>query len=109
MSTLAHDAAQMQAGLCTAFADPTRILILYVLDEKPRNVSELAAELNLSHSTTSRHLKVLRDFGMVTSDRQGTNVQYQLADPRLIQALDILRSVMRDWIANRATLLESSG
>jgi len=46
---------------------------------------------------------------MVTSDRQGTNVLYHLSDPRLIQALDILRSVMRDWIANRASLLESSG
>lgn len=98
----------MEADLCSAFSDPTRILILYLLDEKPRNVSELTAELDIPQSSTSRHLKVLRDRGLVTAIRQGANVQYQLADKRLIQALDILRSILRDRIAHRASLMEEA-
>src|SRR5512144_498080 len=94
--TLAQEVSQMEADLCSAFADPTRILILYALDEKPCNVGELANELQVSQPTTSRHLKILRDRGLVTTIRQGTNAQYHLADKRFIQALDILRSVMRD-------------
>lgn len=106
--TLAHEVSQMEADLCSAFSDPTRILILYLLDEKPRNVSELTAELDIPQSSTSRHLKVLRDRGLVTAIRQGANVQYQLSDKRLIQALDILRSILRDRIAHRASLMEEA-
>ncbi len=104
--TLAQEVSQMEADLCSAFADPTRILILYALDEKPRNVGELATELQIPQPSVSRHLKVLRDRGLVNGVRQGTNVQYQLVDKRLIQALDILRSLMRDRIAYRANLIE---
>jgi ArsR family transcriptional regulator len=106
--TLAQEVSQMEADLCSAFADPTRILILYALDEQPRNVGELAAELEVAQPTISRHLKILRDRGLVTTLRQGTVIQYHLADKRLIQALDILRALMRDRIAYRANLIEKA-
>jgi hypothetical protein len=38
--------------------------------------------------------------------RQGASVEYQLTDKRLIEALDILRAVLRDRIAYRASLME---
>ncbi len=98
----------MEADLCSAFVDPTRILILYALDEKPRNVSELSHELQISQPATSRHLKVLRDRGLVMTTRQGTSIEYRLADQRLIQALDLLRAVLRDRIAHRASLMEEA-
>lgn len=104
--TLAQEVSQMEADLCSAFADPTRILILYALDEKPCNVGDLATELQIPQPSVSRHLKVLRDRGLVNGVRQGTNVQYHLVDKRLIQALDILRSLMRDRITYRANLIE---
>jgi DNA-binding transcriptional ArsR family regulator len=106
--TLAQEVSQMEADLCSAFADPTRILILYALDEKPRNVGELASELEVAQPTISRHLKILRDRGLVSTVRQGTVIQYHLADKRLIQALDILRALMRDRIAYRASLMEKA-
>ena len=98
----------MEADLCSAFADPTRILMLYTLDEQPLNVGELASELNISQSATSRHLKVLRDRGLVIATRQGTSIQYRLADQRLIQALDLLRAVLHDRIAHRASLMDQA-
>ena len=104
--TLAQEVSQLEADLCFALADPTRILILYALDEQPRNVTELTAELNTTQPTTSRHLKILRDRGLVRANRQGVVIQYELNDKRLIQALDLLRSVLRDRIAYRANLME---
>ncbi len=95
----------MEAELCSAFADPTRILILYELDERPRNVNELTSDLNLPQPTVSRHLKVLRERGLVSAERQGTNMLYSLTDRRLIEALDTLRAVMRDRIVHRANLI----
>jgi DNA-binding transcriptional ArsR family regulator len=50
---------------------------------------------------------VLRERGMVTSKRQGTIIEYALADERLIQALDLLRAVMRDGLTKRAELVEA--
>lgn len=104
--TLAREVSQMEAELCFAFADPTRILILYTLDECPRTVGELAGELEIPQSSTSRHLKVLKDRGLVTAIRQGNSTEYRLADHRLIEALDILRSILRDRISHRASLMD---
>ena len=104
--TLAQEVSLLEADLCYALADPTRILILYSLDEQPRNVTELTNEIGLSQPTISRHLKVLRDRGLVNSARQGTTITYQIADKRLIQALDLLRSVLRDRIVHNANLMD---
>jgi len=92
------------AQICQALADPTRILLLYRLAEGPQNVGELAAALKVSQPTVSRHLKVLRERGMVTSTRHGATVEYRLIDDRPIQALDLLRSVLRDSLSRNAEL-----
>jgi len=104
-STLSQEVSMMEAELCSAFSDPTRILILYELNEHTCNVNELTAILDLPQPTVSRHLKVLRERGLVSAERQGTNMIYNLTDHRLIEALDLLRSVMRDRIIRRANLI----
>jgi ArsR family transcriptional regulator len=106
-STLESEITQLHAEICAGLADPNRIMILYALTQNPRNVTELCTELNMPQPLISRHLKVLRERGMVTSKRMGTVIQYALADDRLIQALDLLRAVMRDGLAKRAELVEA--
>ncbi len=103
---LAQEISELEADFCFALSDPTRLLIIYALADGPHNVTELATELEIIQPTTSRHLKVLRDRGLVQSVRDGTTVTYHLADRRLIQALDLLRTVMRDRLAYRAGLME---
>jgi ArsR family transcriptional regulator len=93
------------AQICQALADPTRILLLYRLAESPMSVGELASALRVSQPTVSRHLKVLRERGMVTTKRHGATVVYSLIDDRPIQALDLLRSVLRDNLARSAELV----
>ena len=70
-----------------------------------RNVTELANELKATQPTVSRHLKVLRERGLVYTARSGTVITYHLSDKRLIQALDLLRSVMRERLAYQADLI----
>jgi DNA-binding transcriptional ArsR family regulator len=93
------------AQICQALADPTRILLLYRLAEGPQNVGELSTTLGVSQPTVSRHLKVLRERGMVTTTRYGATVEYRLIDDRPIQALDLLRSVLRDNLSRSAELM----
>jgi ArsR family transcriptional regulator len=105
-TTLVQEITQLHADFCSALADSTRLILLYALAHGPRNVSELTQELGQPQPTISRHLKNLRDRGLVIATRQGMMVQYSLADKRIIDALDILRSIMRDSIQKRASLVE---
>jgi DNA-binding transcriptional ArsR family regulator len=105
-SSLSEEVTQLHADICSALADPRRILLLYALDEHPYTVSDLAEEIRVSQPSTSRHLKILRERGLVRAVRQGTSVEYNLTDRRLIQALDLLRDVLRDRLTYRASLIE---
>jgi DNA-binding transcriptional ArsR family regulator len=103
---LVQEITQLHADFCSALADSTRLILLYALAESPRNVTELTQELGQPQPTISRHLKILRERGLVEATRQGMTVQYAIADRRVIEALDILRSIMRDNIQKRASLIE---
>jgi len=101
---LVNEITQLHADICSALADPRRILILYALSEKPSNVSDIAAQIGISQPAASRHLNILRERGMVSAQRDGQSVIYQLTDQRSIQALDLLRSVLGDTLKNRGNL-----
>ena len=104
---LTQEITTLHANLCSALADPSRILILYALNERPRNVSDLAKELGLSQPTASRHLNLLRERGLVSAQREGQSVIHTLTDQRVIQALDLLRTVLADKLKSQASLLET--
>jgi ArsR family transcriptional regulator len=103
-SALETEILQLHAEICAGLADPNRIMILYALSHGSRNVTEIFSELDMAQPLVSRHLKVLRERGMVTSEKRGTAVIYSIADQRLIQALDLLRAVMHDNLTKRAEL-----
>ena len=107
--TLKEEVIQLEADFCAALSDPTRIFILYALNERSQNVTELTNELGIPQPTISRHLKVLRERGLVFTERQGTIITYHLADQRVIQAMDLLRSAMRDRLNQRANLVNELG
>lgn len=105
--SLTQEITDLHAGICSALADPRRILILYALSEKPSNVSDLAKELGISQPTASRHLNLLRERGIVSAQRDGQSVIYTLVDVRIIQALDLLRSVLASKIKSQAALVKN--
>ena len=103
--TLAQEINQLHANICAALADSNRILLLYLLAEGPSNVTSLVEKLALPQPTVSRHLKVLRERGLVQAKREGQSVYYTLVDERVIKALDLLRTVLADRLAQQASLV----
>jgi DNA-binding transcriptional ArsR family regulator len=87
---------QLHAELCQALADPKRILILYALAEQPQTVGELGERLDIRQSNVSQHLAVLRDRGLVATERNGTSVRYSIKYPGVVAALDLLRGVLKE-------------
>ena len=67
--------------------------MLYSLAENPRLVNELATELNIPQPIISCHLGILKERGLVSTEREGTAVRYTLGDRRIIVALDLMRAI----------------
>jgi len=61
-----------------ALADPTRREILRLLRDGPKTSGEIADRFPTSWPTVSRHLAVLRDAGLILSERSGQQVVYEL-------------------------------
>lgn len=95
----------LHSNVCQALGDPKRIMILYELNERPRNVSELASDLDMPQPTVSRHLRILRQRFLVRPERNGASVYYHLTDPRMIEILNQMRLVLRGSLARQSSFL----
>ncbi len=97
----------LHSNICQALGDPKRIMILYELHERPRNVSELAIDLHMPQPTVSRHLRVLRQRALVGADRDGASMIYHLSDGRMIEILDRMRLVLRESLMRQTSFIET--
>jgi len=103
----AQELRAMHAMLCQAISDPTRIALLYELNDGPKNVTQLVNALSLPQGTVSRHLKILRERSLVNTRRDGSYIHYELADPRVVEALDLMRAIRSDILARQRSLAEA--
>jgi DNA-binding transcriptional ArsR family regulator len=71
----------------TALGDPTRRRILLALLDGPAYPADLADALAAGRTNISNHLACLRGCGLVRAAREGRQVRYELASPRLAHAL----------------------
>jgi DNA-binding transcriptional ArsR family regulator len=80
------------AGMLKAIAHPIRISIIQCLEEGEKlTVTEIHRKLNLEQATTSHHLGILRDKGVLTSKREGKNIYYFLKHETLKVLLNCVR------------------
>jgi DNA-binding transcriptional ArsR family regulator len=68
-----------------ALADGTRRAIVTRLADRPMAVGELAAELPITRSAVSQHLKILKDAGLVSERSAGTRRIYRLNPTRSLR------------------------
>ena len=106
---LEQEVSLLHDKICQGIAAPKRILILYALRKQPRRVRELAEAMNMPQPTLSRHLKILRDRSLVAANREGTSVTYSLAEPEIVEALDIMRGVLRSILRRESNMVLPSG
>lgn len=70
-----------------ALADPTRRRVLHLLRQGPMSAGELAEHFPVSKPTMSAHFAVLREAGLVDSDKRGKTIVYRLRMSVLEEAL----------------------
>ncbi len=104
---LMREIDHLHAEICNGLADPKRIALLYAMRRRPLTVTQLSEAVELPQATVSRHLKVLRDRGMVTARREGMNVFYSVANDKIITALELLREVLSENLSQHGALAEA--
>lgn len=98
----------MPAHPLDALGDPRRREVLALLGGGARAVHEIAAELPISRPAVSRHLRILKDSGLVVERTEGTRRIYQLADDGPAPVQDYLGSVWGEAVARFPLLADNS-
>jgi len=86
---------EARSAIFKALGHPTRLYILEQLRETPHCVCELTEKVGADTSTISKHLTILRNVGLVRSEKQGTTVYYSLACACLTQFLQGAETLLK--------------
>ena len=73
-----------------ALADPIRLEIIDFLANGEKCVCEIVEQLAIIQPLVSRHLRILRESGIVTDRRDGTKKMYKLANKKIKELIDLL-------------------
>jgi ArsR family transcriptional regulator len=90
---------EMHAEICKVFTSPRRLEIINLLRDGEKTVNELAELAGVLQANISQHLAVLRQNNVVTTRREGPNVYYKIANPKILQACDLMREVLLEQLA----------
>ena len=86
---LTAEQLEKAANLLKAIAHPMRIAILeYLVGGKQLNVTEIHEYLKIEQSTTSHHLGILKDKGILGSKREGKNTYYYIRNENLSSIIE---------------------
>jgi ArsR family transcriptional regulator len=98
------DVFEMQAEICKTIANPTRLRILHVLREGEKSVGELTDLLDIRQSNLSQHLSIMRQAQILKTRKQGSNIYYSVAYPKINTACDIVRELLIESLGRRQEL-----
>jgi DNA-binding transcriptional ArsR family regulator len=95
---------RLHAEFCKALSDANRLLIITELSRGELSVNDLAGKLGIQQSNVSKHLGLMRETGLVMTRREKSTIYYSLADSRIIEAINLLRTVQTEIIEKRRKL-----
>jgi ArsR family transcriptional regulator len=96
---------RLQAEFCKGMAHPKRIQILRVLKSGEKTVTELAKITGIPQANMSQHLSVLRQFGLLNTRRDGTNIYYSISDHRIVEACELVRTCIGERLKKSQLVL----
>lgn len=82
--------ADSACRLLKAMSNPDRLLLLCQLAQGEMRVGELEEQVGVTQPTLSQQLGVLRDEGLVNTRREGKNIHYSIASPKVLAVLQVL-------------------
>ena len=97
------------ADMCKMLSSPIRLKVIHSLRDKEKSVNELARLCHVPQATLSQHLGLMRQRGMLVTRKEGTTVFYRLANPKMIEAFDLMREILSERLTEMQKLSKAFG
>jgi len=98
MKKFNRESFEVRATVLKAMANPTRLYIIEVLNKNTCSVNELTEMIGADVSTVSKHLSVLKNAGLIGSEKKGNQVYYHLSMPCALTFLGCVEDVVKEQI-----------
>ncbi len=90
MNSVMQNEKSIKTKFFKALADPIRLEIIDFLANGEKCVCEIVEQLTIIQPLVSRHLRILRESGIVTDRRDGTKKMYKLSNKKIKELIDLL-------------------
>ena len=99
--------SELHADVCKIFSHAKRLEIINALKKKELSAGELIEKTGLAKANLSQHMSVLKAKGVVSTRREGVNSYYRIANPKIIQACNLMREVLMEQLQEKGQLASS--
>ena len=96
---------ELHAEVCKTLSNPLRLQIINELQEGEKAVSSLTKALGVRQANLSQHLAVLRQRGVLATRREGPNVYYRIANPKIVKACNLIRQVLLEQLQSNQSII----
>ena len=98
---------ELHADLCKIFTNAKRLEIINTMKDKEMAAAELIERTGLSKANLSQHMSVLKSKGVILSRREGINIYYRIANPKIIQACHLIRDVLLEQFQEKGKMVSN--
>lgn len=102
MRAVTDTSCELLGEFFATLAHATRMRIFCALQQGPKTVTEIARRAHISTPNASQHLRLMRDRGAVIAHRRAQNVYYEIADPRIVGAMMMIRVSLSEHLQRNA-------
>ncbi len=102
-----EDLFELHADVCKIFSSAKRLEILNTLKQKEMSAGELIEKTGLSKANLSQHMSILRSKGVIMTRKEGLNIYYRIANPKIIQACNLMREVLLEQLKEKGKMVSS--
>ena len=100
------DLYRKHADFCKVISHPTRLQIIDILHDGEMTVTDLATQLQVAVGNLSQHLNLMKQRRVLESRKEGNNVIYRLANPKMIKACCLIREILFEQMQQDTALLK---
>jgi ArsR family transcriptional regulator len=98
---LSEEALGLVAQRFKALSEPMRLRLIMALMSGEKNVSQLVEHCEATQANVSRHLQTLTDAGILKRRKEGLNVYYDIADPKVFELCDLVCGSVENFLSSQ--------
>jgi len=95
---------ELQASICQTLANAKRLEIISTLGDGELTVGDIAEKMDLRMANLSQHLSIMKAKGILLSRRDGVNIYYRIANPKVVKACGLMKQVMMKQLEGQEKL-----